>query len=172
MVWLLAASGAEVDPTYNRYYEDFYIVVNGLDGYQRLLATSHGDVELVYFDNLRWDGDKLTRVTKPGGHERLDSFADYFDFLQRNIAMVAANVNSPQRRSRYRMLGTLSTGYDSNETGDMVSGAVGAVEHGWYCYPLDQGQAHRRRPAKVFSSGALKRACSTPSQQCKTTQAR
>ena len=143
-----------------------------MDGYQRLLATSHGDVELVYFDNLRWDGDKLTRVTKPGGHERLDSFADYFDFLQRNIAMVAANLNSPLRRSRYRMLGTLSTGYDSNETGDMVSGAVGAVEHGWYCYPLDQGQAHRRRPAKVFSSGALKRACSTPSQQCKTTQAR
>ncbi len=120
---LLAASGAAVDPTYDRYYEDFYTVVNGLDRYQRLLATSGGDVELVYFDNLRWDGDTLKRTAKPGGNERLDSFADYFEFLQKNMAEVAVNLASSQRRTPYRMLGTLSTGYDSTTVTALASAA-------------------------------------------------
>lgn len=124
---LLFASGANVDPTYNRYYEDFYSIVNGLDGYQRLLITSEGAVELVYFNNLRWDGDRLTRVAKPGGNERLDSFGDYFSFLQKNMAEIAANLASPQRRLPYRMLGTLSTGYDST-TVTALSSAAGCEE--------------------------------------------
>jgi hypothetical protein len=124
---LLAASGAAVDPTYDRYYEDFYTVVKGLDGYQRLLATSHGDVEFVYFDNLRWDGDKPRRVAKPGGDERLDSFDDYLDFLQKSMSALAANLNAPQRHSPYRMLGTLSTGYDST-TVTALAAEVGCEE--------------------------------------------
>ncbi len=124
---LLTASRADVDPTYNRYYEDFYTVVHGLNGYQRLLATSHGDVELVYFDNLRWDGDRLRRVAKPGGNECLDSFSDYFGFLQKNMAKVAANLSSAQRNLSYTMLGTLSTGYDSTTVTALAS-AVGCEQ--------------------------------------------
>jgi hypothetical protein len=118
---LLAATDATVDPTYARYYEDFYTVVNGLPDYRRMLKTSIGDVELVYFDNLCWDGNNLARAPKPGGDERFETFADYHEFLQENMARIAANIRSPQRRVPYRMLGTLSTGYDSTTVTALAS---------------------------------------------------
>jgi hypothetical protein len=110
---LLVALHARVDPTYPHYYADFYSVVRGLSRYKRRLTTSAGSVELGYFDNLHWDGRSLRPLPKPFPQRDFGSFAAYRDFLGETMQAMARNLGSPHRRQPYRMLGTISTGYDS-----------------------------------------------------------
>jgi hypothetical protein len=110
---LLEYADAAIDPAFPRYYEHFYSICEGLEKYQRRLATSAGAVELTYFDNLRWDGAQMLRVAKPGADRRFDDFTAYARFLQDALRGLSANMRSVERKTAYRMLGTLSTGYDS-----------------------------------------------------------
>jgi hypothetical protein len=110
---LLSVLGGTVDPCYGRYYEDFYSVVDGIDKYKRTLATSAGTVQFIYFDNARWDGASLTVERKPGGSLELTSYDRYLDFLQRSMRLLSENLASGARRHPYRMLATVSSGYDS-----------------------------------------------------------
>lgn len=110
---LLATVGAHVDPTYRGYYDDAATVIHGLDRYKRSLATSRGPVDLVYFDNVSWDGHNLRREPKSVPSRDFSTFEKYRTFLDENLAAVAANVADPARRFPLRLLGTLSSGYDS-----------------------------------------------------------
>jgi hypothetical protein len=118
---LLATLEARVDPTYRGYYADFYSVVEGLSRYKRQLATSAGDLELCYFDNLQWDGRTLRRVPKPFPQRDFSSFTAYRAFLAATMNSMARNANSPRRARQFRMLGTFSTGYDSPTVAALAS---------------------------------------------------
>jgi hypothetical protein len=102
-----------LDPCYEGYYQDFYTVVDGIDRYKRHLATSAGNVELIYFDNVSWNGRELTVQAKPGGTLDLSSFGRYRRFLDTSMQALADNMTAGSRRSGYTMLATVSTGYDS-----------------------------------------------------------
>jgi hypothetical protein len=110
---LLEAVGAEVDPTYPGYYWDFRSVINGLSRYKRELETSAGSVELVYFDNLVWDGSGLRRTPKASKLRPFDDFAGYRSAMASALQGIAANMADPGRRAPLTMLGTCSSGYDS-----------------------------------------------------------
>ena len=110
---LLQASGGEVDASYPHYYWDFRSVVKGLSAYKRQLPSSAGPVELVYFDNLVWEGDSLRRERKPERASGFADFAAYRDFLRSSLEAVAANTAAAERRTPLAMLGTCSAGYDS-----------------------------------------------------------
>lgn len=110
---LLQQAGLELDPTYGRYQALVYSIVRGIDRYARILPLTRDAVELVYFDNLRWDGDRLSRICKPNGDRRFEGFDDYLSFLRSSLSGIARNMQDAGRRTRYRYLGTLSTGYDS-----------------------------------------------------------
>lgn len=111
---VLAASGASLDPSYPHYYRDLSSVVRGLERYVRTLRTSAGPLELVYFDNLAWDAMALSREPKPRTLRDFSSFAKYRAFLAGSLDGLAENLAAESRARRYRMLGTLSTGYDSS----------------------------------------------------------
>lgn len=110
---LLAAAQATVNPSYRWYYRDSLSIMEGLHRYKRRLSTSLGHVELTYFDNLRWDGMRLLAEPKPTPRRDFSTFEKYRSFLTTSIAEVAANGEAPARRHRWRLLGTLSSGYDS-----------------------------------------------------------
>jgi hypothetical protein len=110
---LLAAAGASVDPSYPDYFADLNSVVEGLDKYRRFLRTSAGDVQLTYFDNLAWNGNALQVTPKPFPRRDFSSFQRYREFMADTMSGLAGNMTAPQRLTQYRMLGTLSTGYDS-----------------------------------------------------------
>jgi hypothetical protein len=95
------------------YLRDFETLAQGLHRYKRFVETSAGPVQLVYFDNLRWDGRTLTRALKPAESARFDTFAAYRTFLSASLAATARNMAAAERRHPYRMLGTVSRGYDS-----------------------------------------------------------
>jgi hypothetical protein len=124
---LLAAVGAHVDPTYRRYYDDAATIIRGLNRYKRSLSTSLGPVDLVYFDNLTWDGTSLNREPKPVPPRDFSTFEKYRTFLDESLAAVAANSADSARRFPLRLLGTLSSGYDST-TVSVLAKAHGLTE--------------------------------------------
>jgi hypothetical protein len=111
---VLAGTGATLDPSYPHYYRDLSSVVRGLSKYVRTLPTSEGPVELTYFDNLSWDGATLVRQNKPGGPRDFSTFAHYRGFLESSLGLFAENLAARSRSWPFRMLGTLSSGYDSS----------------------------------------------------------
>lgn len=121
---LLESAGATVDPAYSGYYYDFRTVIYGLRRVKRRLATSKGDVTLTYFDNLAWDGDRLSVRPKPYQDRHFSCYSDYRSFLQDSLKKVNLNLSDPERRYVYAALGTVSSGYDSSAVAAMCR-AVG-----------------------------------------------
>jgi hypothetical protein len=113
LICLLVASGAQLDPTYVGYAEDFTSIVRGLSRYRRHVSTSVGAVRLTYFDNLLWDGAVLRSVPKPDQPRDLQTFERYRAFLDEALAGFAENMADPARAVPYQFLGTISSGYDS-----------------------------------------------------------
>jgi hypothetical protein len=110
---LLRVAGATLDPAYPAYYQTLYSVVRGIRCYTQSLPTSAGELRLVYFNNVVWDGCALRIDPKPVFQRDFSSFARYRDFMEGTFARVAANLASKERHAPYRLLGTLSSGYDS-----------------------------------------------------------
>ncbi len=110
---LLRAVRAALPAAYPDFYWDFRSIVQGISRHKRTLATPSGPVELVYFDNVVWDGRRVRRVSKPSGAGPFTDFAGYRGFLASSMQGVAANLADAARRRPFRMLGTVSAGYDS-----------------------------------------------------------
>ena len=110
---LLAAVGGSLDPTYPDYFADFKSIRHGLARARRTLGTSAGPVRLTYFHNLRWDGARLHETPKPSPARPFATFAAYRGFLAGTVARLAENMDGPGRDRPLRLLGTISSGYDS-----------------------------------------------------------
>lgn len=110
---LLAAVGADVDASYPKYYEDLLTIIQGIDSYRPFLSTTAGPVRLTYFDNLVWNGKTLEVRPKPVEHRDFSSYEHYKRFLSTSLGLLAENMAAMPRLYPYRMLGTLSSGYDS-----------------------------------------------------------
>lgn len=110
---LLAASGAGPDPAYRGYPRAFRTIARGLRHHQRSIPTSAEPVRLVYFNNVCWDGARLSEVPKPNPHRDLTSFARYTAFVEGALEGLAENMDAAARPVRYGFLGTVSSGYDS-----------------------------------------------------------
>lgn len=110
---LLAALDAEIDCTWKHYHADLSTISKGLSRYKQTMATSRGDIRLVYYNNLLWDGQQLSVESKPGGDEHFDCYQDYYDYLATSLASIVANLSDSRRQTHYGMIGTLSRGYDS-----------------------------------------------------------
>lgn len=110
---LLAGVGGSLDPTYAGYFTDLKSISRGLSLYVPVLHTSAGPVRLTYYHNLVWDGARLVETPKPAGAKPFGTFAAYRGFLTEAIGRLADNMDAPGRAESYRMLGTISSGYDS-----------------------------------------------------------
>jgi hypothetical protein len=110
---LLAASRGAVDPAYPNYFRDFSSICLGLSRYRPLLATSAGAVRLIYFNNVIWDGTRLQQLPKPMPMRDFGTFTRYRGFLETGLQHLAANLTSTGRGRPFRLLGTISSGYDS-----------------------------------------------------------
>jgi hypothetical protein len=111
---LLAAASAELDPSFPQYFRHFRTVVKGIRQYARLLSTSAGPVQLVYFDNLVWDGRSLRVKAKPGTGRDFRGFAQFRAFLHDSMQSMAENLAHPRRGRPLAWLSTASSGYDSS----------------------------------------------------------
>lgn len=110
---LLAAVDGRIersDPHHSRGMRS--IKYRGFDDCRKSWTTNRGTLNLVYFDNLVWDGERLFTEEKPLGDRRFSDFATYADFMDQSMAALAANICHAERRHPLRFLGSLSSGYD------------------------------------------------------------
>jgi hypothetical protein len=110
---LLAVSGATLDPSYPRYYEDFATIVRGLSAFKQTVSTSQGPIRLTLYGTLVWNGYEAASSIKPAVIRNLRSFAQYERFLHENLSALAQNVTDLKRLCSFRFLATTSSGYDS-----------------------------------------------------------
>ncbi|OBF40823.1 hypothetical protein A5724_07150 [Mycobacterium sp. ACS1612] len=137
LVFLLTAAGAELDPHYAAYANDFTkIVYYGLaafdtaiplrfSGLPKNAAGGQNQAHLIYLKNIRlhWDG-RISFVDKPA----VPSFGTYDEYVALLVDVVqqtATNAASTDRKTRYSPLVTVSTGYDSSAVAAAVRRAGG-----------------------------------------------
>jgi hypothetical protein len=121
---LLAVLGESLRDDYPDYTPDMESSVAGLDAAKRSIPTDRGEVSVLYFDNLRFDGESLERVEKPDSAPRFERFEVYRDFLIDGARRLGANLTDSARQMTGTPLATISRGYDA------AAGAVIAREAG------------------------------------------
>ncbi len=114
LVCLLTVTDAKPDLTNSFYNQQFNSIIKGLKEYKRDLKVSAGTVQLTYFNNLQWNGETLSEVEKPNEMKDFSSFTKYYEFLLSSLKKISTNMSTKGRMFPYKMLGTLSSGYDSS----------------------------------------------------------
>ncbi|MDF1553851.1 MAG: hypothetical protein P1P84_12345 [Deferrisomatales bacterium] len=89
-------------------------ITRGVIGYERAVPCSRGDLGVVYFNNLFWNGHRLEEIDKPDTAPRFDTFDTYVRYLEESADGLSANLGAAQRSHRVSSLVTVSQGYDSS----------------------------------------------------------
>lgn len=110
---LLSMIRGNVDPAYSGFIDDLRSIVMGLKDYKTEIETSVGKVNFIYFNNLVWNNRDLEEVPKPGGKYDFSSYSAYRKFLDTALMQLALNMEDQARTFPYKMLSTISSGYDS-----------------------------------------------------------
>jgi hypothetical protein len=110
---ICAVANATVDPTTDRYGGILGSVIYGLEDYNDRIPTDRGDIRLLYYENLAWNGQQFIVRKKPRIERDFSTYQAYYDFMQSTMNAFIANVNSSARSADIQPLVSLSTGYDS-----------------------------------------------------------
>ena len=110
---LLTACQLSLRPSYPFYIRDYLSLVKGIRHCVHQLPTTAEPVELINFDNLHWNGTEAVLVEKPSTEGDFDCFASYREFLHRHLAALSQNLSDTARSNPYKLLTTVSSGYDS-----------------------------------------------------------
>jgi hypothetical protein len=114
LAFLLAAADLALDPGYVAYKNDLWSITRGLEHCERELPTRGGPpVRLAYYCNLEIAADLAIRERPKSVPESWPDFASYRRFLSQTLAGIALNAAAAERRGRYRLLASISSGYDS-----------------------------------------------------------
>jgi len=85
----------------------------GLDSCTREMPAEPVNVQLIWFNNLLYDGQRLYEEKKPDTAPTFRSFNDYRDYLFRTAQVLKRNLGSAHRSHRITPVATVSSGYDS-----------------------------------------------------------
>ena len=110
LAFLLTATGAEIEfrwPTLVAFLES----VNGIEGSPRRLRTTNGVLHILHHHNAVLAAHLEVRP-KPSPAP-FAVFEDYRDYLRSVVEAAAKNASHPARRTRYRLVTSISSGYDS-----------------------------------------------------------
>src|SRR5262249_7954599 len=111
IAFLLVAADADLLFRWPRTLLDFAQIMNGIAGSPYRTLTSQGNLFLLYHHNAL-HCYQLKKCPKPSSPS-FTSFQDYRSYLADVMVATAENAAHPDRRQRYRLLATLSSGYDS-----------------------------------------------------------
>lgn len=110
---LLAVSGSSPDSEFRGYIDLFSSIRRGFKRCDRAVPLEAGAAQLVYFQNLEWDGRVLREVPKVIPSRDFSDYGQYIAFLNSSLQRLGANLSSLDRAFPYDWQGSLSRGYDS-----------------------------------------------------------
>lgn len=112
--FLLVRAGLDLDPHYRRYLIDMRSITRGLRKYVETLPTLQGiPVRRHYFCNLVIGKELQMRREPKRSAPHFETFAQYREYLLSTLERIVSNANDPRRSIGYRLLATVSRGYDS-----------------------------------------------------------
>ena len=97
----------------SRCYDSDIRTVWGATQCTRLFPVETGEIGVVWFNNLVYDGYQLAEQVKPDTVPTFRSYRDYYEFLLDSARLLARNMNARERRTRIVPFATVSSGYDS-----------------------------------------------------------
>lgn len=110
---LTVAAKITLDPWYPWYYEDFCTISCGIDDYQATVFNADQRIQLSYYRNLVWNGERLTERDKPRITHAPADYREYHDLVTTTLRRLSGNMGAVQRRTTYQPISTSSAGYDS-----------------------------------------------------------
>jgi hypothetical protein len=111
---VLVRAGLDLDPYYRRYLLDMRSIMRGLRAYVAIIPTLQKvPVHRHFFCNLVIDRKlQMRREGKPHA-PHFEAFADYRQYLSATLERITLNASDSSRLFVYRLLATVSRGYDS-----------------------------------------------------------
>lgn len=110
----LVRAGLDLDPAYRRYLIDMRSIMRGLQRHVSIIPTLQGvPVQRHFFCNLVIGRDLQVRRERKAPAPRFAAFADYREYLKSRLERITLNANDGSRSFRYRLMATVSRGYDS-----------------------------------------------------------
>lgn len=110
---LLATARDELVSDYLGYARDFHSVKDGLSRCVKSIPAESGNIEILHFHNLLYNGHELLVCNKPTKNTRLNDFTSYRTFLFDAANQLGRNATNDSRRHSIHLLATVSSGYDS-----------------------------------------------------------
>lgn len=111
---LLKETDLFLNTDYKFYPNDILTIETlGLYNYKKSIPSTGPDINIVYFNNLKWDGGKLEEVEKPDITPEFIDFKAYESYLMKTAESLGKNGQSSFRVNPVDMIVGLSTGYDS-----------------------------------------------------------
>jgi hypothetical protein len=110
----LVRARLDLEPDYRRYLIDMRSIMRGLRQYVTTIPTLQGvPVQRHFFCNLVIGGDLQVRRERKPQAPRFQAFADYREYLKSTLERITLNANDSSRQCVYRLMATISRGYDS-----------------------------------------------------------
>lgn len=152
--YLLRAAGDAVDPNYRFYERDFMSSMNGISRACKRVPTAGGLwVRLHYSERIYVDRSLRMRTERYPEPRGFASYEDYVEGVETLLRALTDNATAPARRTRYRPLATISTGYDSPAAA-VFAQHVGCTEAITFCDARAEYADVRWNPADADDSGA------------------
>lgn len=98
--------------TDKKLIRSFVSIIRGIDNSPCSIPCSNGEFHLLHHHNALFGPRGLTVQPKMTPSD-FDDFASYRNYLLNAIRTVAGNASDPARRTAYKLLATVSSGYDS-----------------------------------------------------------
>jgi hypothetical protein len=115
---LLAVTDLSLREDYQGYVDDILTINCGrgsLSNHIRKLGTSEGTaLNVLYYNNLVYDGQTLKELPKPDTTPDLKSYKNYRAFLTHTAGELIANAGSEKRSFPVFPVSTISAGYDAS----------------------------------------------------------
>jgi hypothetical protein len=109
---LLAAIGDQLDPGFALYDRVTESIHSGIDAYEKIVPTIHGQVARIFYRNLRITPSTIEEVDKPRPPHFSD-FSSYLSYITEGYASIYKNIRDAGRHHRLDILSTQSSGYDT-----------------------------------------------------------
>ena len=113
LAFLLAYSGTALLPFDWSYGERFASIVLGLHATPVHVPVTRGTVLAVHHHNVTVGQPGEPALAEKPLPPSFSSFHDYVRYVEGTLRTLAENADAPARRRRYRLLSTISAGYDS-----------------------------------------------------------
>lgn len=115
LAFALARSGSELDPGYIRYQTDFQTFVKDIKHHVGEIPLKGGNCcSIIHFRNIRVTSDLEWIAFEKPSPPRWNTFQDYEAFLLATLQAVVENARCADRRLKYSLTCSLSSGYDSS----------------------------------------------------------